>query len=45
VTNMMLWQGTAARVLAAAIVVVVTPVVAYLYGNAMRSVLKLIRME
>jgi cytidylate kinase len=45
VTGIMLWEGTQWRALAAAIVAVVTPLVAYFYGNAVRSLLKLIRME
>ena len=45
VIGMMLWEGTGWRVLAAAIVAVVIPLVAYCYGSAVRSALKLIRME
>jgi hypothetical protein len=45
VTGMMLWKGTSARVLAAGIVAVVTPLVAYFLGSAVHSLLKLIRME
>jgi cytidylate kinase len=45
VTGLMFWQGTPRRALAAAIVVVVAPLVAYFYGNAVRSLLKLVKME
>jgi len=45
VIRIMLWEGTGWRVLAAAMVAVFIPLVAYFYGSAVRSVLKLIRME
>jgi cytidylate kinase len=45
VNAIMRWQGTGWRVLAVAIVLTITPVVAYLYGNVVGSVLKLIKME
>jgi cytidylate kinase len=45
VNDIMRWQGVSWRVLAAAIVGVCAPIVAYFYGNAVRSLLKLIKME
>jgi cytidylate kinase len=45
VTGIMRWQGMGWRALAAAIVVVFAPIVAYFYGNAAGFVLKLIKME
>jgi cytidylate kinase len=45
VTGIMRWQGMGWRALAAAMVVVFAPIVAYFYGNAVGFVLKLIKME
>jgi hypothetical protein len=45
VIALMTKQGIGWRVLAAAVVAVVAPLVALVYGNAVRSLLKLIKME
>ena len=45
VIGIMRWQGMGWRALAAAIVVVFAPIVAYFYGNAVGFLLKLIKME
>ena len=45
VGDIMRWEGTGLRALAAVIVAVCAPIVAYLYGSAVHSLLKLIKME
>jgi hypothetical protein len=45
VIGIMRWQGMAWRGLATAIVLMIVPIVAYFYGNAVGFLLKLIKME
>jgi hypothetical protein len=45
VVGIMRWQGLAWRGLAVALVLMVVPIVAYFYGNAVGFLLKLIKME